>query len=384
MVARLGGDEFAVLVADDTDRDSLETLARRIRDEFARPFALEGMRINVSASIGFSLAPEDAADAPTLLQRADVAMYSAKAGTGNGVAFYDAVRDENSPRRLALATELRAAIAHGELSLVFQPKARLDDGVVVGFEALVRWRHPEFGQVFPDEFIPIAERTGSINELTVFVLGRAAEQAVAWSRAGHRWSVAVNIAMRNLLDDDFAAIVRQVLERTGCDPASLTLEITENNVMTDTSRTIEVMERLAGLGVRLSVDDFGTGYSSLSYLQQLPVVELKIDQCFVRDMITDPGADAIVRSVLDLAGNLRLSVVAEGVEDRPTWERLRRLGCTDAQGYHLARPMPAEDIEPWFAARGDVAHVFDGVRHGVRTDVPVDVAVVGARRGNPS
>jgi EAL domain-containing protein (putative c-di-GMP-specific phosphodiesterase class I) len=160
----------------------------------------------------------------------------------------------------------------------------------------------------------------------------------------------VNVAMRNLLDNDFAAIVQHTLEQNGCDAGLLTLEITETNVMTDTTRTVHVMQSLAALGVRLSVDDFGTGYSSLSYLQQLPVVELKIDQCFVRDMVRDPGADAIVRSVLDLASNLKLSVVAEGVEDRETWDRLRRLGCTHAQGYHLARPMPADDIEPWFSA----------------------------------
>ncbi len=392
MVARLGGDEFAILVADDTSRKALETLARRIRDELSRPLTVDGMRINVSASIGFALAPADATVAATLIQRADVAMYSAKAGTGNGVAFYDAIRDENSPRRLALANELRAAIAHGELSLVFQPKARLTDNVVIGFEALVRWRHPEFGQVFPDEFIPIAERTGSINELTVFVLNRSVDEAAAWARAGHCWSVAVNVAMRNLLDEDFAMIVQTALERSGCEPELLTLEITETNVMTDTARTVDVMQRLAALGVRLSVDDFGTGYSSLSYLQQLPVVELKIDQCFVRDMVRDPSADAIVRSVLDLANNLELSVVAEGVEDRETWDRLRRLGCTQAQGYHLARPMPPADIEPWFATHLGEAAVSVGrsTNHSTvrpsgstgRSDDAEQPVSIGARRGN--
>ncbi len=381
MVARLGGDEFAILVDTDVDRLALEMLARRIRDELGRPLAVDGMRINVSASIGFACAPADATDAPTLLQRADVAMYAAKAGTGNGVAFYDAIRDENSPRRLALANELRSAIDHGELTLVFQPKADLASGNIVGFEALVRWRHPEFGQVYPDEFIPIVERTGSINELTVFVLNRAVEQVVIWCREGHRWSVAVNVAMRNLLDNDFAAIVQHALEHAGCEPALLTLEITETNVMTDTARTIHVMERLAALGVRLSVDDFGTGYSSLSYLQQLPVVELKIDQCFVRDMVRDSGADAIVRSVLDLASNLELSVVAEGVEDRETWDRLRRLGCTQAQGYHLARPMPADDIGPWFSALVGESAVTVG---HVGREVPVEAAMFGVRRGNPS
>ncbi len=350
LVARLGGDEFAILVAHTADRIELESLARRIRAELARPFNIDGVRINISGSIGFAIAPDDASDAPTLLQRADVAMYSAKAGHGNGVAFYEAIRDENSPRRLALATDLRAAIADGQLSLVFQPKARLIDDEVIGFEALVRWRHPELGQVFPDEFIPIAERTGIISDLTVWVLRASVAQLAEWRALGHRWSVAVNVAMRNLLDDDFSAIVDELLTRHRCDPASLILEITETSVMTDTARTIEVMQRLSELGVRLSVDDFGTGYSSLSYLQQLPVEELKIDKCFVRDMLNDSSAEAIVRSVLDLAGNLELRVVAEGVEDRQTWERLRQLGCQIAQGYFLSRPMPPADIEPWYAA----------------------------------
>ena len=350
LVARLGGDEFAILVDRTSDRMELESLARRIREELARPFDIDGVRINISASIGFAIAPDDASDAPTLLQRADVAMYSAKAGHGNGVAFYEAIRDENSPRRLALATDLRAAIADGQLSLVFQPKARLVDDEVVGFEALVRWRHPELGQVFPDEFIPIAERTGSIGDLTVWVLRTSVAQLAEWSSRGHRWSVAVNVAMRNLLDDDFSTIVDELLARHGCDPSQLILEITETSVMTDTARTLDVMRRLSELGVRLSIDDFGTGYSSLSYLQQLPVEELKIDKCFVRDMVTDAGAEAIVRSVLDLANNLDLRVVAEGVEDRPTWERLRQLGCQVAQGYYMSRPMPPDDIEHWYAA----------------------------------
>ena len=348
LVARLGGDEFAILVTHTADRGELDAMARRVRAALSHPLTIEGVRVNISASVGLALAPDDAIDAPTLMQRADVAMYGAKAGHGNGVAFYEPIRDDNSPRRLALATDLRAAIGAGQLNLVFQPKARLTDDDVIGFEALVRWRHPELGQVFPDEFIPIAERTGIISDLTVWVLGAAVAQMAQWHRSGHRWSVAVNVAMRNLLDDDFAALVHDILDRHECDPSQLTLEITETSVMTDTARTIEVLARLAELGVRLSVDDFGTGYSSLSYLQQLPVEELKIDKCFVRDMLTDASAEAIVRSVLDLAGNLRLRVVAEGVEDRQTWERLRQLGCQVAQGYVMSRPMPPGDVEPWY------------------------------------
>jgi diguanylate cyclase (GGDEF)-like protein len=347
LVARLGGDEFALIVTRAERREHLEAVARRVLDEVSRPLDVEGIKINIGASIGFALAPDDATDAPTLLQRADVAMYSAKAGSGKGVAFYDALRDENSPRRLALANDLRAAVSEGQLFVVYQPKAALADRHIDGFEALVRWHHPTFGQVFPDEFIPLAERTSVIGELTVFVLGEALAEAARWRQQGHDWSVAVNVAMRNLLDDDFVNVVSRALAASGCPPHKLTLEITETSVMSDTARTIEVLRRLAALGVRLSVDDFGTGYSSLSYLQQLPVEEIKIDQFFVREMATDSSAEAIVRSVLDLARNLNLRVVAEGVEDGVLWERLHDLHCEIAQGYHLARPMLPGDVEEW-------------------------------------
>ena len=348
VVARLGGDEFALIVTTDTgQRQLVEDVARRVLDEVSRPLDVEGIRINIGASIGFALAPDDATDAPTLLQRADVAMYSAKAGSGKGVAYYDALRDENSPRRLALANDLRSAVTEGQLFVVYQPKARLADRGIEGFEALVRWHHPQFGHVFPDEFIPLAERTSMIGELTVFVLGEALAEAARWQRGGHLWSVAVNVAMRNLLDDDFVNVVARALTISGCPASRLTLEITETSVMSDAARTIEVLRRLAALGVKLSVDDFGTGYSSLSYLQQLPVEEIKIDQLFVREMTSDSSAEAIVRSVLDLARNLGLRVVAEGVEDGQLWERLRELHCDIAQGYHLARPMLPGDVVPW-------------------------------------
>jgi diguanylate cyclase (GGDEF)-like protein len=347
LVARLGGDEFAILFPSIGTRAELEAVARRVRDDVNMPILTHGMHINVSVSIGFAVAPDDASDAATLLQRADVAMYSAKAGNGNGVAFYEAHRDENSPRRFTLGNDLRAAIADGQLSLLFQPKVRITDGTMVGVEALARWRHPVLGQVPPDEFIPLAERTGVINSLTVYVLRAALAEARRWRDAGYDWTVSVNVAMRNLLDHDFVTTVGELLASSGVNPAWLTLEITETGVMSDATRTIDVLARLAQLGLNLSIDDFGTGYSSLSYLQTLPVNEVKIDKLFVLEMTVDPGAEAIVRSVLDLARNLGLSVVAEGVEDRATWERLRSLGCTMAQGYYLSHPIPAEDLQRW-------------------------------------
>ena len=346
-VARLGGDEFALLLPSIATTVELDDIARRIRAEVSKPIHIEGLRMNVEISIGFSLSPDDASDGATLLQRADVAMYSAKAGHGNGVAFYEAVTDENTPRRLALGSDIRSAIADGQLRVVFQPKVRLRDGAMIGAEALVRWRHPTLGQIMPDEFVPLAERTGAINEMTERVLRDALAQVRTWRLAGRHWNVSVNVAMRNLLDNDFVGIVDRSLRAASVEPSALTLEITETSVMSDAAKTIDVLEALAALGVSLSIDDFGTGYSSLSYLQQLPVSEVKIDKMFVSRMLVDAGAEAIVRSVLDLARNLKLVTVAEGVEDRETLERLRRLGCDIAQGYFLSRPVPAEELERW-------------------------------------
>ena len=359
-VARLGGDEFAAIFPAGYDLAQLEQCGRTIRTELSMPMPIEGVRVTLGISIGLAVAPRDGSDASTLLQRADVAMYAAKTGIGDGVCFYDAGADTNTPRRLALSSDLPGAIEHGEIELRFQPKVRLADGAVIGTEALARWRHPRYGFVAPDEFIPIAERGGSILRLTEFVLASAVRQAAHWQWSGRHWGVAVNLSMRNLLDVDLVSTVARLLDGSGLAPELLTLEITETNVMSDAARTIDLFERLAALGIRLSIDDFGTGYSSLSYLQRLPVDEVKVDQVFVRQMVADTNADAIVRSVLDLAGHMGLSVVAEGVEDRETWDRLRSLGCAEAQGYFLARPMPASEVIDW-ASQLERLHLVDPV-----------------------
>jgi diguanylate cyclase (GGDEF)-like protein len=339
IVARLGGDEFGLLFTHPPTRAELVRSVQAIRQQLSLPSEIDGVRINVSASVGLAIAPGDGIDGATLLQRADVAMYDAKTGTGDGVAFYNPNADTNSPRRLTLVNGLNTAIANGELSVLYQPKINLARAEITGFESLVRWTHPVLGPISPVEFIPLAERSGMIHQLTEFVLQSALEQAGRWQAAGFDWGVAVNLSMRNLLDTELVATVARALQASGVAPNRLTLEITESNVMHDAVRTIATLEQLAALGLRLSIDDFGTGYSSLSYLQQLPVDEIKIDQCFVLAMTTDPGAAAIVRTVLDLARNLGLRPVAEGVEDRATSQRLRGLGCEEAQGYFFARPM---------------------------------------------
>ncbi len=346
LVARLGGDEFAFVFPDGRTRADIDAEIRVLLQRVARPLPVDALSLNVSGSFGIAVAPRDGVDESDLLQRADVAMYSVKAAQGSGLAFYDAAADENSPRRLQLATDLRDAIERDELTVVMQPKVQIADGVCVGVEALCRWHHPTLGPIPPDEFIPIAEQTGSIRDLTAQVVRRALTQArsLCIERA---WTVSVNVAVRNLLEEEFVESIEQALVDTNSDPAHLQIEVTETGAMLDTLRVISTLERISALGVGVSVDDFGTGYSSLAYLHQLPADEVKIDKEFIMTMADDRKADAIVRSIVDLGRNLGIRVVAEGVETAVMWAHLTRLGCDLAQGYHVARPMPASELEAW-------------------------------------
>jgi len=348
-VGRLGGDEFAVVLSEGSDADTAARVARDLVRVIAQPVMLQGVRIEMAASVGIAVFPDHGTNAAALLQRADVAMYSAKA-QHSGVAVYQPSEDHVSARRLVLAGELRRAIDEGGLVVAYQPKASLEDGHIVGVEALLRWQHPDFGFVTPDEFIPLAERTGLIVPLTTYVLDRALRQCAQWLVDGFDVGVAVNISVRNLLDSDLPDEIGALLVRQGVEPRRLTLEITESSVMEDPARAIDVLERLHRIGIRLSVDDFGTGYSSLTYLKRLPVDEVKIDKSFVLTMATDAGDAAIVRSIIDLGGSLGLTVVAEGVEDTASWERLAELGCDLIQGYALCRPGAGGDVTRWMRA----------------------------------
>ena len=273
-------------------------------------------------------------------------MYEAK-GAGHPVMLYSPERDNYSPKRLTMAAELRQALADGDIVVYHQPKARLSDGMIIGTEALVRWRHPTQGLIGPDEFIPLAEQTGLIEPLTFFVLKSALEQCRQWNDAGHDINVAVNLSVRSLLDPDLSGRVEALLAETGVPGSRLTLEITESGVMADPNRAIALLERLAATGVKLSVDDFGTGYSSLSYLRRLPVHEVKVDRSFVFRMATDPSDATIVQSIIELGHNLGLRTVAEGVEDQISWDLLRGMGCDVAQGYLLSKPIPAQALTRW-------------------------------------
>jgi diguanylate cyclase (GGDEF)-like protein len=349
-VARLGGDEFAVIVAGDSLRDRTETAAAGIAAALAGPILVDELTLEVGVSAGIALSPEHGSDAETLLQHADVAMYAAKAGR-SGAVVYSPERDSYSPRRLALAGELRPAIEQGNVQVYYQPKARLCDGAVVAVEALVRWRHPRHGFLPPDEFIPVAEATGVISPLTVHVLDSALAQCATWRESGRDVGVAVNLSVRSLLDADLPGRVSELLARHAVPAGQLTLELTETSVMADPVRSIAALERLAAIGVRLSVDDFGTGSSSFTYLQRLPVQEVKIDKAFVLHLPSNAGDAMIVRSIVELGHNLSLSVVAEGVEDERSWQLLRAMGCDVAQGFLLSPPVSAGELTRWLEHR---------------------------------
>jgi diguanylate cyclase (GGDEF)-like protein len=349
-LARLGGDEFAVLLRGLPDRGMAAELAGRLQDAIARPFMLNGVAAVLDASIGIAHCPEHGTDVHTLVQRADVAMYDAKRSR-TSIETYTSERDPYSAERLQLLGELRAAIGAGELVLHYQPKVDVASQRVVGVEALVRWQHPVHGLLGPAEFVPLAERTGAIGDLTRWVLDNALAQARAWRDAGQDLTMAVNLAAPNIADATLPDAVAALLERHGVPGDRLECEISEHTVMADPRRAMAILERLRGLGVKLSLDDFGTGHSSLSYLKRLPLDEVKIDRSFVMGMTDDDNDAAIVRTTIDLARNLGLEVVAEGVESETILRNLSDLSCDIAQGFYLSRPLPAAELDGWLAER---------------------------------
>jgi predicted signal transduction protein with EAL and GGDEF domain len=300
--------------------------------------------MNVAASIGIALYSSDGDDAQRLLQHADIAMYNAKAA-GEAWGFYAGDRGEHSRDALELASELSDAIADGQLELRYQPIADARGGTVIGVEALVRWAHPTRGLLPPDVFIPLAEHSGQMRDLTRWVIDAALDRARAWRDHGHPLRMSVNVSVQDLLDVNFPGEVAAALAWHEVDPSALVLEVTETSVMSDRVRVSDVLGRLGEIGVGLSLDDFGTGYSSLVHLKTLPVSEVKIDRGFVAGMCAGATDREIVRATILLARNLGLTAVAEGVEDEETWRELRDLGCTMIQGYHLARPLPAGEVE---------------------------------------
>ena len=344
-VARLGGDEFAVLLPA-SDVEAAQRMAADILQALEMPLSLEEHTVDIGAGLGIAGYPVHGSDGEALLSMAEVAMYAAKQ-RNDGAVVYDAAMDKSSEKSLSLLTELRNAIERNEFRLHVQPKIMLDTGKVVGMEALVRWVHPERGNVFPDQFIPFAEQTGFIRVLTRWVMERSAELCQELAAKGHHLKISVNLSTRDLLDQDLPAKFADLLVRHKLSPASFCLEITESAIMDDPVRAQTTLERLSAMGFDLSIDDFGTGYSSLAYLKRLPVNELKIDKSFVLNMEHDEGDTKIVRSTIDLGHNMGLRVVAEGIESEAVWRLLADLGCDQGQGYFMSRPIPGDQMIAW-------------------------------------
>jgi predicted signal transduction protein with EAL and GGDEF domain len=350
LMARLGGDEFGIVLPDLPSEDVAIRIVSRLLEELEQPVSVEGLALDVSGSVGVALYPTHAEDAETLMRRADVAMYAAKE-SGAGYELYREELDQHNPQKLTLIGQVRPALEAGEFVMFYQPKVRLSDGRVSGAEALIRWEHPTLGLVPPDEFIPLVEKTVLLRPLTHYVMDSVLRQWREWADLGIRLPIAINISARSLLDGQLPDEVDSLLRAWDVPPAFLRLELTEGFLATDSGRSTQVLDRLSDVGVGLSIDDFGTGYSSLAYLKRLPIDEIKIDRSFVMQMHVDANDFMIVRATVDLGRNLGLRVVAEGVEDLATFDRLAEFACDEAQGYYISRPVSALEFTRWLSVR---------------------------------
>jgi diguanylate cyclase (GGDEF)-like protein/PAS domain S-box-containing protein len=346
VIARLGGDEFAIMLTGVEEVSAVDNIGRLLLSCIRQYFYVDNTEVEIRASVGVATYPDQASDFSTLLRYADVAMYCAKEDM-SGVAFYNPERDAHSPKRLSLMSELGKAIRSSSLTLYFQPKISLNDQRIVGVEALSRWIHPTMGFISPAEFVPVAEMTDLINDMTDWVLNESLRQIKEWRDRGLEIAVAVNISARNLQQEGFCDLVRELLARHDVPASCLELEITESTIMKHMETTLLVLKELNDMGIELSIDDFGTGYSSLAYLKRLPVKRLKIDYSFITNMMDNEQDQVIVSSTINMAHNLGLWVVAEGVETEQLQHRLADMGCEQAQGFHIARPMPANELEEW-------------------------------------
>ncbi|MGH8284091.1 MAG: putative bifunctional diguanylate cyclase/phosphodiesterase [Gammaproteobacteria bacterium] len=345
-LARLGGDEFGIILTDISGPKALDKMVHSIQKALEPPAVLEGVTINLAASMGAALAPEHGRDADTLMQRADVAMYVAK-DEHRGYILYSTDLDSHSPQRLTLIGELRQAIQGSELELYYMPKVSGVDGQILGAEGLVRWNHPRYGLLKPVEFIPMAERTGIIKELSVWVIRQALKDMDAWHAAVPGIEIAINMTAHSLLDPEFPNVVAGLLAAREASRGTLCMEITESVLMADQERTLNILNQLSEMGIRIGIDDFGTGYSSMSYLKKLPIREIKIDQTFVAGMRADKNDAIIVNAIIQLAHNLGLTVTAEGVETGDIFDNLRELGCDHMQGRYIGMPMKASELARW-------------------------------------
>ncbi|MDD5330711.1 MAG: EAL domain-containing protein [Sulfuricella sp.] len=372
-VARQGGDEFVVILSDIAAAEDVTAVTRKILKTFADPFAIGGHELYITCSIGIALYPKDGQDTPTLLKNADAALYRAKEQGRNNSQFYTAEMNVKALERLVLENNLRHALERGEFMVYYQPQVDLRTGQINGMEALVRWRHPELGMVPPAKFIPVAEESGLILPLGEWVLRTACAQNKAWQDAGLRpVCVAVNLSARQFKHQDLVALVAGILQETGLDPALLELELTEGLLMQNVEATIDTLTRFKAMGVKSSIDDFGTGYSSLSYLKRFPIDTLKIDQSFVCNITTDPDDAAIAKTIISMAHEMRLRVIAEGVETEEQRSFLRLRHCDEMQGFFFSRPVSSADFEILLRERRGLAMEDDTAALGQRTLLLLD------------
>jgi diguanylate cyclase (GGDEF)-like protein len=348
-IARLGGDEFGFLI-NRNSANEIEKTVRRVTAALMRPVEVVGLSLPVEGSIGIALFPEHGGNVEDLLRHADTAMYEAKK-TGRSHTCYE--HDDAASQdagRLTLIADLREALDRRQIIVHYQPKADAT-GAITCVEALARWQHPERGQIPPNDFIPLAEHTSLIKPLTLYVIDEALRQSTSWQRNGLNLDVAVDLSRRNLLDTELPKDIERLLNKHGASADTLTLEITESAIEADPLRTSATVAALAAMGIRISIDDFGTGYSSLTHITRLPISEIKIDRSFVTNMLSDNSNSVVVGSIIELARNLNLTVVAEGVEDEATSQHLCQLNCDLIQGFHMQRPLPARELEQWLASR---------------------------------
>lgn len=377
VVARLGGDEFAVVIRD-VGRQNARAFGSRVAASVADAFAIDALRLEVNLSLGIALCPEHGSDATSLLRRADIAMYEAKQ-RASVMEVYSPDTDDNSPDRLGLLGELREALLNEEIDLHYQPKVDATTGRPLGVEALIRWLHPERGYVSPDDFIPMAERSGVMPLLTSRVLELAISRCARWREEGLDVPIAVNVSPTDIVGDVLVDVIVEMLGRYGVDAGLLQLEITERLSTRQVEKATTTLQRLRGLGVCISLDDFGTGYSSLPRLSSLTVDEIKIDRVFISRMTTQTSAVGIVQALVDLAHALGLPAVAEGVETEAEWAAVRDTGCDAVQGWAVAPPMPAGPMADWLRAAGSPTRP----RHAA-TDTPVAVVGEVADAGGPA
>ncbi|MDL2357288.1 MAG: EAL domain-containing protein, partial [Pseudomonadota bacterium] len=344
-VARLSGDEFVVILSEHDEQRLALDIVQRLMASVAQPVMLGSKEFFVTCSIGVAVYPTDGAPPESLIEHADIAMYRAKKLGRNNFQFYTPAMNEEAMERVRIESALRNALERAQFVLHYQPQVDLASGEIVGMEALIRWQHPELGMVAPSRFIGVAEETGLIVPIGAWVMRTACQQAQAWQQAGlGRLRVAVNLSARQFGAADLVAEIGAVLAETGLAPDCLEIELTESLFMSDVALAVDLLHRMKALGVNLSIDDFGTGYSSLSYLSRFPIDVLKIDRSFVAEITRDSNDAAIVASIIALAHNLKLAVIAEGVETAAQLDYLRRHGCDQIQGYFFSRPLAADDF----------------------------------------